>query len=117
VARLEAGGELGQLGRRQQQTTLQGLAEEAQLRIEAPAAAHHHHIRLTGTALTPPLLQQISGVNQAGAAMQAQGAPADQTGISPGEGFLQHAPIATAADLGRASLRRGQAAIKADREN
>jgi hypothetical protein len=39
VARLEAGGELGRLGRRQQQQTLQGLAEEAILEDAASLIA------------------------------------------------------------------------------
>ena len=85
--------------------------------VEVGAAAHHQGGGLIGAPLAPALLQQVGGVDQAGAAVQAQGASTDQAGIRPGQRFLEHAPVAGATDLGGAPFGWGQAAIEADRQN
>ena len=76
--------------------------------------ADHHSNRLLSTALMQSLVDQIGIADQTGALMGPQGAGTDQTGISPGQGLLQHGPITLITELGCSTCCRGKPAIKAD---
>ena len=112
---MEASGRIH--GPRHQQPALQRLRKKAELRIKAAPAAHHHGGRLFRPALQAALLEQLRVMNQAGAAVQAQGAAADQAGIGPSQGLLQCLTIAAATNLGSTTGGRCQAAVQADRQH
>ena len=99
---------------RSQQPTLKRLVKEAPSAREVGRSGHHHGSRLLRSPLLSALLQQLRIADQAGALMGTQGSSTDQTGISPGQGMLQGAPVSLTAQLSSPPFWGRQAAIHAD---